>query len=753
MGACCGKPKNSKPPGIFDRVDSISIESKLKPEEERPERLSAHIDSPAHTRPSIFSNLTIYCEDPPISYEIHYIESITIQLLKSHILNKYPVLQNSEIGFYRDSLQILNLKGKLCDLGIQPGDTLTILKLLSPAKFTEEVFSNFELQSPRIQESVSQFHSQVEDSKSIEFTPPSKKFRTNLAPLSTRSKNNLALKSDGFQNYFENNVKMKSYIKELLLEQVFDTYNFSFKEKLGRELARGTDRIINSLILTLNEFFHTKAIEIHNLKRIARSELEMQDIKDLVSKRGYDVCTKLDPFLERTWRLAISNTASYYKLCNLLVGQCIDRLSTSHENLSISWSRKIWPHYTETIAEYESLHTLWLKPSQFHDLIHGLKKYIVKKSSIFTHNIILSPSIDKAISKSRAFLHSFSAILRISKPVESCPYIDPSKHSDPLHEIKQNLESFINKDLFLSMLYKECNILSKSLAAEYLEEYIRFLILQYYTSIELYPSAEVEYLWNLHCSYTRDYREMCMKIYGRIITHNLAGNEENRYVEQYQRTLTLYEYVFQEQPPGEIWPNVEKRFSAEYEMASWVSILRVFGLMVGFFKEGVFNSTTDTGFIKQHINIYYLSWPENDSSGFEFIATKNRKTPRHTMINPNVGMKPFDSLAKPVMRSNLRLSSSPPVHKQNFLALFLEKSSSKQATDHSISSENSQESIGNDSRSFSNSSESLDNSQHISESFNVLNESSLKIEDCKSLGVSKYSERISDCSIGKESKI
>jgi hypothetical protein len=70
-------------------------------------------------------------------------------------------------------------------------------------------------------------------------------------------------------------------------------------------------------------------------------------------------------------------------------------------------------------------------------------------------------------------------------------------------------------------------------------------------------------------------------------------------------------------------------------MASWVSILKVLRLMVGFFKEGVLNSTTDTGFIKHHINIYYISWPENDSSRFEFLHVRNRKVPRVMVASPN----------------------------------------------------------------------------------------------------------------------
>lgn len=39
-------------------------------------------------------------------------------------------------------------------------------------------------------------------------------------------------------------------------------------------------------------------------------------------------------------------------------------------------------------------------------------------------------------------------------------------------------------------------------------------------------------------------------------------DEQNRYKQQYIRTLSLYEEVFDEKPPTDIWPTVDKRFEA-----------------------------------------------------------------------------------------------------------------------------------------------------------------------------------------------
>ncbi len=57
------------------------------------------------------------------------------------------------------------------------------------------------------------------------------------------------------------------------------------------------------------------------------------------------------------------------------------------------------------------------------------------------------------------------------------------------------------------------------------------------------------------------------------------------------QALWIHVNIFQEAPPSD-----EKGFSPEYTMASWFRILRVFALIVGFFKV-----------IKQHINIYYIT--------------------------------------------------------------------------------------------------------------------------------------------------
>ncbi len=42
--------------------------------------------------------------------------------------------------------------------------------------------------------------------------------------------------------------------------------------------------------------------------------------------------------------------------------------------------------------------------------------------------------------------------------------------------------------------------------------------------------------------------------------HNVPDIDDCGIIDAYARTLSLYEYIFQEVPPSEIWPSAEKRF-------------------------------------------------------------------------------------------------------------------------------------------------------------------------------------------------
>jgi hypothetical protein len=110
------------------------------------------------------------------------------------------------------------------------------------------------------------------------------------------------------------------------------------------------------------------------------------------------------------------------------------------------------------------------------------------------------------------------------------------------------------------------NAWSKEYSQRAILEYKKFIFLSYISGKSLTPSDEVDQVWHLHMIYTRSYWiEMCKELLGGFNLHHgptKGGKAEgDRFNLQYQDTLNLYEEVFFETPPSDIWPSVEQRFS------------------------------------------------------------------------------------------------------------------------------------------------------------------------------------------------
>lgn len=116
---------------------------------------------------------------------------------------------------------------------------------------------------------------------------------------------------------------------------------------------------------------------------------------------------------------------------------------------------------------------------------------------------------------------------------------------------------------------------SRNHAAAVVEEYRRFLYLAATGSDPVTPSEQVDQAWHLHLAYTRHYwGELCARIIGRPLHHGPTaggGAEGRKYRNLYAATLERYRATFAEDPPAEIWPPVELRFSGRYQ---WVDCSR-----------------------------------------------------------------------------------------------------------------------------------------------------------------------------------
>lgn len=102
-------------------------------------------------------------------------------------------------------------------------------------------------------------------------------------------------------------------------------------------------------------------------------------------------------------------------------------------------------------------------------------------------------------------------------------------------------------------------------------EYRRFLYLMAISDQELTPSEAVDMAWHLHLSYTRSYwDDLCGDVLqGRPLHHGPTqggATEEARFKEAYARTFKFYWHVFDEAPPGDIWPPVATRFAHAGDM-------------------------------------------------------------------------------------------------------------------------------------------------------------------------------------------
>jgi hypothetical protein len=88
-------------------------------------------------------------------------------------------------------------------------------------------------------------------------------------------------------------------------------------------------------------------------------------------------------------------------------------------------------------------------------------------------------------------------------------------------------------------------------------EYRRFLYLAATAGFEVTPSQAVDEAWHLHLELTHYRDTLCGQILGRPLDHRPATGEpgeEERHRLQYEHTTALYERVFLEPPPPDIWP-------------------------------------------------------------------------------------------------------------------------------------------------------------------------------------------------------
>lgn len=110
---------------------------------------------------------------------------------------------------------------------------------------------------------------------------------------------------------------------------------------------------------------------------------------------------------------------------------------------------------------------------------------------------------------------------------------------------------------------------SRAWATRAIDEYRRFCFLALRGDGPVTPSEEVDAVWHLHLTYSRDYWAVwCGQVLGAALHHDpTAGGEaeQRRFTEQYARTLAHYESYFGAPDPA-FWPGTQARFKARYRI-------------------------------------------------------------------------------------------------------------------------------------------------------------------------------------------
>lgn len=107
------------------------------------------------------------------------------------------------------------------------------------------------------------------------------------------------------------------------------------------------------------------------------------------------------------------------------------------------------------------------------------------------------------------------------------------------------------------------------------QEYKRFAYMCAHSHSPCTPPVEIDQVWHLHMTYTRDYwGRFCPELLGYELHHGPTEggpSEDKKYLDQYRRTLDYYEEVFGRAPPSDLWPSPEVRF-ASFPHLRWVNL-------------------------------------------------------------------------------------------------------------------------------------------------------------------------------------
>ena len=152
----------------------------------------------------------------------------------------------------------------------------------------------------------------------------------------------------------------------------------------------------------------------------------------------------------------------------------------------------------------------------------------------------------------------------LDKPDREHSDLDPS--TDPLwHRLEAFEFDELDADLTFTHRLARDNGWKLDYARRVIDEYKRFCYLALRAGHEVTPSDQVDQVWHLHLSYSRNYwDEFCPNVLQDDLHHGPTKGgeaEAKKYYDWYKETLRSYERLSGERPPVDIWPPPLLRFA------------------------------------------------------------------------------------------------------------------------------------------------------------------------------------------------
>lgn len=177
-----------------------------------------------------------------------------------------------------------------------------------------------------------------------------------------------------------------------------------------------------------------------------------------------------------------------------------------------------------------------------------------------------------------------------------------------------NLDDESSSFKFSTRLARE-NGWTLSYSKAVIEEYKKFIFLCCIHKTGTTPSDQVDQVWHLHLTYTKSYWiDLCRNTLSKEIHHNPAkgGQKEGeKFDDYYTETIKLYKDKFKAEPPKNIWPDNDTRFSD-------INFQRVNLKKNWVIRRPSFRKSNISIFIILILSLFFIQSQSSDSSGAIF---------------------------------------------------------------------------------------------------------------------------------------